>query len=120
MAMFASTSMVRATDTTPPNPPALPNPPPPPVTPAAPITPATPSTPAAPPTISPPAPIATDAHPAKKHAKVRKVNNSDFTDVDFDDNATVIEDDEAADNQVTINTDHDVAKGEDGVLDLHE
>jgi beta-lactamase regulating signal transducer with metallopeptidase domain len=115
LALFASTSMVRATDTTPPNPPPAPFTPPAPMTPAAPSAPATPSNPAAPAAIGTPAGTATDPHPARKHAKVRKVDTSDFSDVDFDENVTVIEDDEGADNHV-VSPNHDFAKEEDGVL----
>lgn len=107
IAMFASTSMVRATDTTPTNPPAVPNPP---AAPAEPLTPAAPSTPAVPATISPPAPISALPHPAKKFAKVRKLDNSDFSDADFGDFDAASEHDDAM-------VEHDdAAKDEDGVL----
>jgi hypothetical protein len=93
LAMFASTSMVRATDTTPPNPPVVPN------------------TPAAPAAVSPPAspaaPAATDTHPAKKASRVRKPANSDFNpDADAGNSDAVVEHDDAA-------------KDEEGVLVIH-
>jgi beta-lactamase regulating signal transducer with metallopeptidase domain len=98
VAMFASTSMVRATDTTPPSPPVAPNPPSAPNTvtmpnpPAAPSTPAVPNTPAVPASISPPARPAPVAPPAKKRV------------VD-----TVIEHDDAAEDEeglLAINSAH--------------
>jgi beta-lactamase regulating signal transducer with metallopeptidase domain len=105
IAMVASTSMVRATDSTPPNPPEAPKPPP------APITPVAPSMPAAPAVVSPPASLATDPHPAKKLAKVRKLNDSDFlSDADAGDIDTLIEHDDA------LMEHDDAAKDEDGVL----
>jgi beta-lactamase regulating signal transducer with metallopeptidase domain len=92
LAMFASTSMVRATDTTPPAP----------LTPAAPVSPPAPisATPAA---VSPPAP-ATPATPPKKPVRVKKPANTVFI-TDEDDADTVI--------------DHDAAREEEGVLAIN-
>jgi len=96
LAMFASTSMVRATDTSPPAPPA-------PLTSAAPIAPPAP-TPAPPAAVSPPAPAALDTPPAKP-VRLRKHANT-FITTDEDDADTVIEHDGAT-------TD------EEGVLAIH-
>ncbi len=104
LALFASTSMVRATDTDPPTPPAAPAPitpnsPPAPLTPPAPVTPASP--------LSPPAAPAAVAPPAKKHGRVRKLDNSDFkSDVDPGEEDTLVQHDDAA-------------KDEEGVLAIH-
>jgi beta-lactamase regulating signal transducer with metallopeptidase domain len=104
VAMFASTSMVRATDTPPPTP-VAPIPPPP-----APDAPAVPSAPAAPAALSPPAPAATVTPSAKKIVKVRKLAKIDFnSDADAGDADTVIEhDDAAADEEgvLVINSEH--------------
>jgi beta-lactamase regulating signal transducer with metallopeptidase domain len=98
MAMFASTSMVRATDTTPP------------IAPAAPDAPAVPSAPAAPAALSPPAPAVPVTPPTKKITRVRKLANSDFnTDADADDVNSVIEHDDASANEegvLVINSAH--------------
>jgi beta-lactamase regulating signal transducer with metallopeptidase domain len=96
LAMFASTSMVRATDTSPPDPPAVPNAPvapnPPP---AVPNIPAMPPTPAPPATFSAPVPAATDARSSKKPVRVRKLANSDFNSVaEAGNEDTVVEQDE--------------------------
>jgi hypothetical protein len=110
LAMFASTSMVRATDTAAPNPPAAPNtpaalnPPAAPDTPAAPNPPAAPNAPAMPATIKAPAAAATDARPAKKPVRVRKLSNRDFN--------TVAE----AGNEDTVVEHDDATKDEEGVL----
>jgi hypothetical protein len=105
IAMFASTSMVRATDTTPPSAPVAPIPPPP-----APDAPAVPSAPAAPAALSPPAPAVTVPPPAKKIVRVRKFANSDSkSDADAGDADTLIEHDAAiADEEgvLVINSGH--------------
>jgi hypothetical protein len=113
LAMFASTSLVRATDTSPPTPPA-------PVTPAVPNTPPPPATLATPPApIAPAAPSAAGAPPAvpgatahfKKSVKVRELASSDFnSDADVGEIDAVVERDD-----VLIEHD-DVAHDEDGVL----
>ncbi len=103
LAMVASTSMVRATDTSPPSPPAVPVPPvapnPPP---AVPNIPPMPPAPAAPATISTPATAAADARTAKKPVRVRKLANSDFNSV------------AEAGNEDTV-----VEQAEEGVLAIH-
>jgi hypothetical protein len=104
LAMFASTSMVRATDTTPPNPPAVPNPPP-----AVPNPPAAPNAPAA---VSVPAmsnthASSTDGRPAKKSSRTKKASSAEFnSDAELGDTNTVIEHDDAGRN-------------EEGVLAIH-
>ena len=115
LAMFASTSMVRATDTAPPSTPTAPNPPaapdslpapnspPKPSTPAATDTPPAPNAPAAPATINAPAPPAAVAPPAKKLVRVRKFVSSDFNSLDEGDEDSTVERNNAA-------------KDEDGVL----
>jgi len=103
LAMVASTSMVRATDTTPPNAPAAPTSPAPPAALNPPTAPTAPSTPAA---LNPPAAAAVPSTPAapKKTVRVRKLSNSDFNSAADAGNAdTVIEHD-------------DGAKDEEGVL----
>jgi beta-lactamase regulating signal transducer with metallopeptidase domain len=105
IAMFASTSMVRATDTTPPSTPVAPNPPP-----AAPDAPAVPSAPTAPAAVSPPAPAVAVTPPVKKIIRVRKLADSDFnSDADAGDLDSVIEHDDAtADEEgvLAINSAH--------------
>jgi len=94
LAMFASTSMVRATDTSPPAPPPL--------TPAAPIAPPAPTS-ATPAAVTPPAP-ATPAMPPKKPVRVKRPTNTVFI-TDEDDADTVI--------------DHDAVQQEEGVLAIN-
>jgi len=89
LAMFASTSMVRATDTSPPSPPVAPNPPP------VPNTVPMPSSPAAPAAISLPVPPAPVTPPAKKRVTVKKPANT-VSITDEGDADTVIEHDDAA------------------------
>ena len=106
LAMAASTSMVRATDTTPPNPPPAPNPPAainPPTAPkplAAPTAPSTPAAPTAPATdtnVTTTTETTTDTRHAKKAVRVRKLANSDFNSAAEAGTAdTVVEHDSAA------------------------
>jgi beta-lactamase regulating signal transducer with metallopeptidase domain len=111
MAMLASTSMVRATDTTmrgtdtnPPSLSAAPYPPPAPPTVTAPNTIAVPPMPAAPEAVSPPAPPA-PVVPMKTHVRMKKSGHSVFI-TDENDGDTVIEND-------------DVAADEEGVLAIN-
>ena len=106
LAMAASTSMVRATDTTPPNPPPAPNPPaainpptaPKPLAaPTAPSTPAAPTTPATDTNVTTTTETTTDTRHAKKAVRVRKLANSDFNSAAEAGTAdTVVEHDSAA------------------------
>ena len=111
IAMFASTSMVRATDTTP-GAPVAPNPPSPaPVAPApVPDVPAVPSAPSAPAVVSPIAPSVTVPPPPKKIIRVRKLANGDFSyDAEAGDADTFIgHGDAAADEEgvLVINSGH--------------
>jgi beta-lactamase regulating signal transducer with metallopeptidase domain len=105
LAMFAATSMVRATDTVPPTPSA-------PIPPAAPDTTPTPAAPLAPdaPSAAAPAVPSTPA-PAKKTVRVRESANSYFNNSDADggDLDTVIEHGDAAKDEegvLVINSEH--------------
>jgi beta-lactamase regulating signal transducer with metallopeptidase domain len=105
LAMFASTSMVRATDTNPSSPPALPDSPP---VPNTPISPAVPIAPPAPAAVSPPAPAAPVAPPAKASVRIKKSGNTVFV-TDEDDGDTVIENGRAASEEegvLAINSEH--------------
>jgi beta-lactamase regulating signal transducer with metallopeptidase domain len=105
LAMFASTSMVRATDTNPSSPPALPDSPP---VPNTPISPAVPIAPPAPAAVSPPAPAAPVASPAKASVRIKKSGNT-VSVTDEDDGDTVIENGRAASDEegvLAINSEH--------------
>jgi beta-lactamase regulating signal transducer with metallopeptidase domain len=112
MAVFASTSVVRATDTTPPTPPVAPSPPAPPNSPAAPRVPAAPAAPPAPKALptpaepmqaTPPAPV--DAHPMTKFARAKKgsaKNSNGDTDTDENESDTIIEHDRGANDDESV------------------
>jgi hypothetical protein len=105
LAMFASTSMVRATDTNPSSPPALPDSPP---VPNTPISPAVPIAPPAPAAVSPPAPAAPVAPPAKASVRIKKSGNT-VSVTDEDDGDTVIENGRAGSDEegvLAINSEH--------------
>jgi beta-lactamase regulating signal transducer with metallopeptidase domain len=105
LAMFASTSMVRATDTNPSSPPALPDSPP---VPNTPISPAVPIAPPAPAAVSPPAPAAPVAPPPKTSVRMKKSGNTVFV-TDEDDGDTAIENGRAASDEegvLAINSEH--------------
>jgi beta-lactamase regulating signal transducer with metallopeptidase domain len=111
LAMFASTAMVRATDSTPTSPPALSSPPALPDSPPVPNTPISPAVPLAPPApaaVSPPAPSAPVAPPAKTSVRTKKSGNTVFIN-DEDDGDTVIENGRAGSDEegvLAINSEH--------------
>ena len=111
LAMFASTSMVRATDSNPSSPPALSSPPAPadsPPVPNAPLSPAVPIAPPAPVAVSPPAPIAPVAPPVKTTVRTKRSGNTVLVN-DEDDGDTLIENGRAASDEesvLAINSEH--------------
>jgi BlaR1 peptidase M56 len=115
MAVFASTSMVRATDTSPPRPPAAPNPPAAPSAAPAPKAALMPDAPAVPApqepvTFGAPASATRDAHPAKKPAKTKQpALSGSYSEVDEEDADTTIDHDHAPKDEegvLAINSGH--------------